>query len=114
MMNGLLILLFIVNVNSNMFEEKEPIYLESKVGGWIVFDCEWINVMTYEFIKNIFFFEGPLEFPNDYPIPYHLHWKKEVRTFSRQIFLYELQCLRRNESNLNHICIIKLRQKLVV
>lgn len=41
-------------------EYKSPSsYLEGRVGGFVVFNCN-------------------LEFPNEYPIPYHLQWRKDV------------------------------------
>jgi hypothetical protein len=53
MMNGLLIVLFVVSVKC-MFDEKEPKYLESKVGGWVVFDCECLNSLTFDLLKAVF------------------------------------------------------------
>lgn len=41
---------------------KKPIYLEAKVGSYVVFNC-------------------PLEYPQEIAIPYILHWNKDVCTF---------------------------------
>ncbi|CRL00837.1 CLUMA_CG014088, isoform A [Clunio marinus] len=46
-----------------LFEEnKKPTYLEGRVGGYVVFNC-------------------PVEFPNDYPIPYNINWSKDGKLF---------------------------------
>lgn len=55
----LLILLNTSGVSSLMEERKKPVFLEGRVGSYIVFNC-------------------PIEFPQDIPIPYILHWFRGV------------------------------------
>ncbi|ETN58906.1 hypothetical protein AND_009500 [Anopheles darlingi] len=40
-------------------DDRQPVYLEAKVGSYVVLDC-------------------PVDFPQDEPIPYVLHWNKDV------------------------------------
>lgn len=57
----LLIILNISAVHSSYEEYRRPTYLEGRVGGFVVFNCH-------------------IDFPQeDEPIPYIMHWKKEVR-----------------------------------
>ena|SRR5690349_3616898 len=46
-------------------EERQTVHYEGRVGGFVVFNCH-------------------LEFPNDYPIPYSLLWRKDVSTQLRE------------------------------
>lgn len=57
------------------FEEEEnyPRYLTAAVGDYIVFDCE-------------------IDFPQPYPIPYRLYWKRGVSNFNNILVEYQLSC----------------------
>lgn len=48
----------------NVEEEKSPVHLKATVGDSVVFNCR-------------------LEFPNDVPIPYIMHWNKAVSGWAR-------------------------------
>uniref|UniRef100_A0A182TRG3 Uncharacterized protein n=1 Tax=Anopheles melas TaxID=34690 RepID=A0A182TRG3_9DIPT len=39
-------------------DDRQPVYLEAKIGSYVVLDC-------------------PVDFPQDEPIPYVLHWNKD-------------------------------------
>lgn len=47
-------------------EDRPPVYLEAKVGSYVILNC-------------------PVDFPKNDPIPYVLHWNKDVSLYSRSI-----------------------------
>lgn len=67
-------------------EHKSPTYLEGRVGGFVTFNCKYWILEALAVFGNNFFrtnnfrrsLPGQLEFPNEHPIPYHLHWRKDV------------------------------------
>ena len=63
-------------------DHKKPTYLEARVGSYVVFDCK-LSIVLFSLgsiVRTIKkkMIAGPLEFPNDYPIAYHLFWRKDV------------------------------------
>lgn len=53
------ILIFVAISNGYYFEDERPRYLTAGVSDSVVFDCE-------------------IDFPQDFPIPYKLYWKRKV------------------------------------
>lgn len=54
--------IFFISFSSSIcyyFEDNRPRYLTAGVGDSVVFDCE-------------------IDFPQDFPIPYKLYWKRKV------------------------------------
>lgn len=51
--------IFTIFSNCYYFEDERPRYLTAGVGDSVVFDCE-------------------IDFPQDFPIPYKLYWKRKV------------------------------------
>ena len=66
-----------------MYEEhKKPTYIEGRVGGYVILNCKHnlkLKITRIFQETTLYYFIGPLEFPQEnYPIPYHLHWRKDV------------------------------------
>ena len=70
--SAVILMQLVLNVNGFVYYEqlnKNATYLEAKVGSYVVFNC-------------------PLEFPQDNPIPYVLHWNKDVSIIQK---VYDFQ-----------------------
>lgn len=55
----LVITLGVAQQSSAYLEDRPPVYLEAKVGSYVILNC-------------------PVDFPKNDPIPYVLHWNKDV------------------------------------
>uniref|UniRef100_A0A182SIE3 Uncharacterized protein n=1 Tax=Anopheles maculatus TaxID=74869 RepID=A0A182SIE3_9DIPT len=55
---ALLTVLGTVKHSQGYLDDRQPVYLEAKIGSYVILDC-------------------PVDFPQDEPIPYVLHWNKD-------------------------------------
>lgn len=69
------ILLFVSISNCYYFEDDRPRYLTAGVGDSVMFDCE-------------------IDFPQDFPIPYKLYWKRKVNSY----FIFILENTKSNKN----------------